>query len=55
MLLALSSLATVLGVVALAMFPNADVTRVGTDDEDVFDSAKVGGLPSTRQHKSPGS
>jgi hypothetical protein len=45
LLLLLSSLATVLGIVALAIFPNGDVGRVGSDGEDIFDSAKVGPLP----------
>ena len=45
LLLLLSSLATVLGIVALAIFPNGDVSRVGSDGEDIFDSAKVGPLP----------
>ena len=45
LLLLLSSLATVLGIVALAIFPNGDVGRVGSDGEDLFDSAKVGPLP----------
>ena len=44
LLLALSSLATVLGIVALAMFPNGDIVRAGTAGEDIFDSAKVPGL-----------
>ena len=44
LLLLLSSLATVLGIVALAIFPNGDIGRVGSDGEDIFDSGKVGPL-----------
>ena len=41
LLLLLSSLATVLGIVALAIFPNGDIGRVGSDGEGIFDSGKV--------------
>ena len=54
LLLLLSSLATVLGIVALAIFPNGDIGRVGSDGEDIFDSGKVGPLPLTTAMADPG-
>jgi hypothetical protein len=44
LILLLSAVATVLGVVALSVFPNADPDKVGSDDETIFDSAAVGSL-----------
>ena len=39
LILLLSAVATVLGVVALSVFPNADPDKVGSDDETIFETS----------------